>query len=369
MLIQGKHITGMYPFSKDLPYTSGDFVVYKECIYICTAKNPTDKENFTVTGKIPETDTDNYKLYLSDRIATFEEFQEYIKNPEEVEDKSISCDVLLKTLNQYLMGVNEKGIIDQEVKYTGSDIEISEEIKKLVTGQTKDNILQKILTSPNINFASYKISKDLPEIKNLFPEYPKVVGEEENSYKLLRQYTYKSGENTLIRVQEIIDPIGSIQFFRYTKGDFSTVSEWRRSFIGDNYRDEIDYVKLRFTKLVEELEEEKASLRNNFRQYYIDIVKSNTVILQCNNPGEKGYVKVLNFLEPCVVDIIVRAGRETWTLTIDLSDSFGDMSITTYKVSGTDLLIQLSEVSEKSISINLQSVEGVISNIIGRERL
>lgn len=363
----------MFVYSDDIPFTAGDFVIYKDSIYICIAKNPTNQTDYTVIGKIPEEDTENYKLYLSEKIADFTEYLEYIKDPVGKEDKAIGCDVLSKVLSYYLLGQNERGIIDQSIDYLGSSLEISEKVKSILTeGYNEGNVLEKILKEEEINNAVLRVSRNLPEILSIFPEIPtNISGEvEEDDLKsvVLKQYTYKESNGSLVRIQELVDYVNAIQLFRYSKDNFSKISNWKRSFINENFRNELDYIKRYYNNLVISLETERKNLKNFFRQFYVNIEKSNIVNIQCEDENRLGYIDTPNgnFNDPTLIDILIINNKETFSITIDLSDSLGELSINNYKISGTDLVIQLTNISNTSIDINLQSTNGIITNIIGR---
>ena len=50
MILNNTHVQGLFLYSEETEYEKGDFVVYGNTIYICTAKNPTNKTNNTVSG-------------------------------------------------------------------------------------------------------------------------------------------------------------------------------------------------------------------------------------------------------------------------------------------------------------------------------
>ena len=70
MILNNTHVQGMFLYSEETEYEKGDFVVYGNTIYICTAKNPTNKTNNTVSGVIPEESSDNYSPYLGCLLYT-----------------------------------------------------------------------------------------------------------------------------------------------------------------------------------------------------------------------------------------------------------------------------------------------------------
>ena len=64
MIINNTHVQGIFLYSKDIEFEKGDFVVSGDCIYICTAENPTNTTNNTVSGIEPSTDLKNFNTYL-----------------------------------------------------------------------------------------------------------------------------------------------------------------------------------------------------------------------------------------------------------------------------------------------------------------
>lgn len=133
MILNNTHVQGMFLYSEETEYEKGDFVVYGNTIYICTAKNPTNKTNNTVSGVIPEESSDNYSPYLGDKLNNIEEYFNYINHSEEEqgkEDKLITAHLLSQILSTYMIGFDEKGIISEYVYLnSGNDsLSISSEL-------------------------------------------------------------------------------------------------------------------------------------------------------------------------------------------------------------------------------------------------
>lgn len=278
MIINNTHVRGIFLYSKDVDYEKGDFVVSGDSIYICTAANPTDTVNFTVSGIDPSTDTTgNYKMYPGDKISTAKEYYDYVNNrlywnykstKEEVEaaleveagtlvikgtvpnrdslpeinkkegdvykvgtdstgyeyayipykvDKYISGNVLNQILQDSFFGVNEEGIITNHI-YTSRDEEGNEILEYSIGGSLaniEDNkILNAIMKSPDLNNGMFNVSRALSEISAYINQNSTTES------VLVKQYTYldTSGGNNRVRIQELIDPSIGTVYFRYAEG-------------------------------------------------------------------------------------------------------------------------------------------------------
>ena len=193
MILNNTHVQGLFLYSEETEYEKGDFVVYGNTIYICTAKNPTNKTNNTVSGVIPEESSDNYSPYLGDKLNNIEEYFNYINHSEEEqgkEDKLITAHLLSQILSTYMIGFDEKGIISEYVYLNSGDdsLSISSELSDFLNGTGIDskNILSMILISPEINNAVFKISRNLPEISEVIFNDASDIYPEDANYVILR---------------------------------------------------------------------------------------------------------------------------------------------------------------------------------------
>lgn len=241
MIINGKSIRSIFQYNENAEYEKGDFVVDGDCIFICTAKSPTNTTNFTVKGRKPikddgKFDSENYKAYPGDLISSADEYYKIIKdNGNGVEDKYVSSYALCEILRRIYFGINENGVITDHILYSPEDNKIDYSVGSKSINEyldTTTEVLTKIMLDPGLNNGMILVSKDLPEIKNLFimPETSDRQNESQSYYDggnnvvLLRQYTYISGKLKW-RVQELIDPSYGESFFRYLKSKVNTGEE------------------------------------------------------------------------------------------------------------------------------------------------
>jgi hypothetical protein len=233
MIINGKSIRSIYQYNENAEYEKGDFVIDGDCIFICTAKSPTNTTNNTVKGKKPikedgKFDSENYKAYPGDLISDADEYYKIIKeNGNGVEDKYVSSYALCEILRRTYFGVNENGIITDHILYSPEDNMMDYSVGSKSINEyldTTTEVLTKIILEPDLNNGMVLVSKDLPEIKNLFivPESSDQQSADQSYYDggnnvvLLRQYTYIQNKLKW-RVQELIDPKYGESFFRYLK--------------------------------------------------------------------------------------------------------------------------------------------------------
>ena len=172
MILNNTHIQGIFIYQPDIEYEKGDFVVSGNSIYICIAGNPNTGSN-TVIGIDPAKDTENYTIYLGGSIKNIEEYFSYIDNPSvEQDDKFIKANLLSQILNTYMVGFDEKGIItDYVYQDSVGKILLSDNLNKFVEGENNELILDRILKADDINNAIFKLSRELKDIKMLFPAF------------------------------------------------------------------------------------------------------------------------------------------------------------------------------------------------------
>ena len=172
MILNNTHIQGIFIYQPDIEYEKGDFVVSGNSIYICTAGNPNTGSN-TVIGVDPAEDTENYTIYLGGSIKNIEEYFSYIDNPSvEQDDKFIKASLLSQILSTYMVGFDEKGIItDYVYQDSVGKILLSDNLNKFVGGENNELVLDKILKADDINNAMFKLSRELKDIKMLFPAF------------------------------------------------------------------------------------------------------------------------------------------------------------------------------------------------------
>lgn len=235
MIINDKSVKGVYVYNESAEYEKGDFVVDGDCIFICTANSPTDTEKFTVKGQKPidangKINTENYKAYPGDLITSAEEYYQISKKKGEgIEDKYVSSYALSEILRKSYFGIDEAGLITDHVLYSSEDGSIDYSVGSKTIEEWLDeptSVLTKILLEPELNNGIVKISRDLPELKDLFID--QIESDQnitEDNYSnlmigpkmlLLRQYTYIE-DHEKYRVQELLDPRSGESYYRHLR--------------------------------------------------------------------------------------------------------------------------------------------------------
>ena len=293
MLMNNRSVIGFYIWSDAGEYEKGDFVVKGDCIYKCTALNPTNKENFTVIGKDPAVDRENYSIYPGEMITTADEYFKYVEemkddSKEQPEDKFVSMHVLYEILQKLYFGVSCNGVVDNYVLKT------EEGINFLVSGVTdldkSTEPIDIILQSPSLNNGVLKVSREF--FPGLFITEPSEIEGATNYYSskaidnsvvILRQYTYdykKSESEEVIRrrTQELVDPVYGDIFIRYSDGVknegtgeyiFPSSSSWKRVSIGnDNIRTTLTSVHNTYQNMYDSYKEKTESEGTFFKTIY-----------------------------------------------------------------------------------------------------
>lgn len=306
MIINNKSVRGIYPYNESAEYEKGDFVVDGDCIFICTANYPTDTDLNTVKGQKPiengKINTSNYKAYPGDLVIDPEEYYEIVQQGKTgVEDKYVSSQVLNEVLRKSFFGIDEAGVITDYVLYTSEDNTYDysvggKSIREYLDETTE--VLSKIIMEPELNNGMILVSRNLPEIKNLFLE-PEQSDQNitENYYNnrkdivILKQYSYII-DKVKWRVQELIDPSYGESYYRYLKSsslkeneeivknelmDYSLtsgyVSAWKSNFGGNTKAipstkriiDRLNTIQQAYKERLEDYQNKFNSLEKSFR--------------------------------------------------------------------------------------------------------
>ncbi len=284
MIINGTSTPGIVMYTPGLELERGDFVVYGDCIYICT---PLGSDTYIIseTTPTPDVNNENFISYLGGDAATWEDFEKQFSQSvtsNDLTDKIITSSCLSQILKRLMFGIDSSGIINEHLNYSSKGINtISPGLKRLINLDNMSNlgnVLNYLLTnevSPEFNNLSIRVNRSffkglLPDITNLSKD---VYDEVETSSVVLRQYTYYetlqelgSAENK-IRVQEVIDHINGVclyRFVRFGKSNITTNSEdniglpssWKLSCVNLDYLSKLD-------SLLKYIEEEKAKIEES----------------------------------------------------------------------------------------------------------
>lgn len=386
MIINNTHVQGIFLYKKDIEFEKGDFVVSGDCIYICTAENPTNPTNNTVSGIEPSTDLKNFNTYLGNKTINIEEYYNY-KNTGIGEDKYVSSHVLCKVLENLMFGVGDNGIITDYVLFDSENnvsysVSIEEAIKEV-----KDTLspLDRVLYAETLNNGFVRISRKLvPELVSELPnDLPNNYTSVDKNSIILKQYTYidnSDSESPYFRVQELIDHIKGIVFYRYSKsipgsdGKVNWIngntSTWKRSSINGDFLEEVNKVYNWCIKERENLESLKSELIGNFKFKNLSLSKgSDSINLNAagNLPTSTGkFSDVSTIITVVVQKATSQAGLfRNYSITIDLSDSYGQLPITKYYIADDlSLTVMTENTSDTEATLKLDS--GVFVNIYYR---
>lgn len=280
MLINNKHVQGIFLYtenSSQVEFEKNDFVVSGDCIYLCTAENPTNKVNNTVSGIDPADDLryENFKPYPGERAITAEEYFKAISSGSDVEDKYISSQALLGILQRYNFGLSMTGIIKDYIK---------EGETSLVLGYDTSSPLDDLILTKDLNNGVVYVDPALEQIQNGvtyngskfsvlfgFSENTRVKDSEYNL--ILRQYTYQATDTIKTRVQELVNPFDAVVVFRYITwenddfpGDISSISGWKSSYsYSKAIKDKINTLELFYQDSQNQWESKFNTLAGMFR--------------------------------------------------------------------------------------------------------
>lgn len=381
-----KSVTGIFKYDPEAEYEKGDFVVYSGCMYICKAVT-----SDTISGVAPDTDPENFVIYLGDQVASLDEYYNYIKKSQgeiekdledKVVDKYISMPLLSLILNKMYFGLNDSGVITNYVN-TSEDFSV----KDLDTLDESTPLIS-IIKAPELNNGVLRVKRDLNEISLLVPqfsdtddEYKSYYSQSHKDYLILKQYTYDSdpGEGEKIsryRVQELIDPIYGNTYYRYTIGnitssnnyDFSdsVVTEFMNSFSGDvivgnKLRNIESYINNLNTTYNTKLDKLGDTFR--FRSHPIEL-GSTSVEIKANELSSNFNKDKSNLFTVLIRDNSNRNITGMYSITVD--SFYSKDKIVTYKIEGLpNTSLKVSITTDGSVKFELITDNGDIriSNI------
>lgn len=215
ILKDGKHIQGIFKYVPGVKYELGDFVIEDDCIYICKKSMLDDNELDT----LPSANKAAFSPYPGSLIASLDEYEKYLEDPNGKEDKYISSNVLLGILQSMYFGFGDTGVINSYIATSGDQVNIDTRLQSLLgkANKVSDKPLDLLMMESSINNAYVQVSRDLLEIKDL------LISGKNNC--LLRQYTYLDlndlgNGKKRIRVQELVDFENGIAWFRHATGTY-----------------------------------------------------------------------------------------------------------------------------------------------------
>ena len=272
MIINNKHVQGLYIYNSDSEFTKGDLVVSGECIYVCDAN--------VISGIDPSEDTsyEYYRPYPGSKIISASEYFQYIKSGGTIPDKYVSSQAIMGILQGYQFGLNMEGIITDWIDQNGDT--------SLILSHITDRPIDNLILTETLNRGMIKIDWRLSQIidgtvdgidfSTLFGFLDKTdpdTGTPIDYQLMLSQYTYKQSANMYIRIQELMSPLSGVSVYRYMSwndGEFpsdgSTISSWRNVFsYSTAIQSKLDALNKYYLTIADQKAAEIASLRGSFR--------------------------------------------------------------------------------------------------------
>lgn len=383
MILNNSHQTGIFKYSDEVYFEKGDFVVEGTCIYVCESPQP-------VIGIRPSLDTsrDYYSEYPGNKITTASEYYDYVDSldrQETVEDKYVSSHVLCEILENMYFGFGDNGMVDDHVIYNpNTGIEYSIRGVREILDNSYMNVLNDIIRDNDLNNGLVRISRNLPEIRDLLVASS---SESESSIILLKQYTYRnSSDSTPFRVQELMDPEKNKLYYRFAKGsvneednsiDFTdaSVSSWKNLYSNnEDIINKLSAVDDYYNRKIQEAEDIYRIIEG--RYCYREVIETpengvgtNQVYLKAGR--DKDLLSIDDFNYPFYITVIVKVPQDggniykNYSTTIDVHDSQGATEIYNLQ-DGITITTSISVVDDEEV-LNLRSSRGIIKNVYYRD--
>ena len=385
MLLNNSHVRGIFKYSDDIEFEKDDFVVDGNCIYICKSSKP-------IKGERPSLDISHlyYLEYPGDKIASADEYYSYltaIERQEQVDDKYISAQTLCEILENMYFGFGDNGTIYDHVLYNpNTGIEYCIRGVREILDYSTPNVLDLILRKNNLSNGLIRISRNLPEIRDLVMD----DSASDSDVVILKQYTYlDSNDFVPYRVQELMDPEKNRLYFRFSKGealedggiDFTdaVVSQWKNLYSSnEDAIEKLNAIEEYYNQKIQEEEEKVARISGKYCYREVEASEYNhlgesTVYLR---PGETRDIKSVGRFDnkPCLLNILIKtqASRNVfrnYSLVIDAKDACDSVTNSeSYLVGDGINLVATFDGSESIQTLTLTvSGGGIIKNIYYRD--
>ena len=383
MILNNSHQTGIFKYSDEVYFEKGDFVVDGTCIYVCESSEP-------VMGIRPSLDTsrDYYSEYPGNKITTASEYYDYVDSldrNETVEDKYVSSHVLCEILENMYFGFGDNGIVDDHVIYNpNTGIEYSIRGVREILDNSYTDVLNDIIRDNDLNNGLIKISRNLPEIRDLLVASS---SELESSVVILKQYTYRNTSDSIpFRVQELMDPEKNKLYYRFSKGsiddndniDFTdaSVSSWKNLYSdNEDILNKLSAIDDYYNRKIQETEDIYRIIEG--RYCYREVIETpengigtNQTLLKAGR--DKDLLSIDNFDYPFYVTVIIKVPVDSsnniyrnYSTTIDVHDSQEATEIYNLQ-DGITITSSIITIDDEEV-LSLRSSVGVIKNIYYRD--
>lgn len=329
MIINNQKVQGIFIYNQDssqIEFTKNDLVVSGDSIYVCDAE--------VISGVDPKDDTDYeyYRPYPGSKIITASEFFQYVNSGETIEDKYISSQTLKGILQGYQFGLGMTGIITDYVDKNGET--------SLSLSSVSDKPLDNLMLTEDLNRGMVKISPLLSQIVdgelNGVPFsvlFGYLVKEGVDYCLLLSQYTYKSGDTTYVRLQELGSPLTGITIYRFITweegefpGDSSVISSWRSVYSYTSaVKNKLDALQAYYSELAKQQKARVDSLVGSFR--FRELASSYGDVVEIQDSGVytvclQGYNGERNIISESVV---IKLGESSYELYFNCLNGYLDI--------------------------------------------
>jgi hypothetical protein len=235
MIINGKNVTGLFKYSETAEYREDDLVIDLGLLYVCLKD---------ACNKKPSENPEYFTPYPKKKILSA---SEYFDNTES--EDYISSKALTEILEARDFGFSENGVIEDEITYNPNSGIVCSILDQVYNYDILDTIMKK----PDLNNGMFKVSNNLPEIRNLLLHNSTI-----SPYIVVRQYTYGD-----MRVQELVDPENKTLYIRWAEKPWDLVSEWY-SIITKDVHDYISEISAFYTSKLRQYESAFRLYQNKF---------------------------------------------------------------------------------------------------------
>ena len=346
MKINDTSVTGVFVYTDNAIFEENDFVIFENTIYICKPVSGITE----VSGENPKS-SKNYIVYLGDQSTNISEYLNFLETGEG-ENKYISTLTLQQVLNSFILGPDGKGIIGDSIV---CDPEGNYKLSNGTQFKNPNSVLSDIMNHPDINHALFKVSRLLPEII-VYVGQPLNQNEDTEDIDgcLLRQYTYLSEKKHKIRIQELIDPIDGLIYYRGAdiEVDKVTSSNNFKCAISnpDSLKKKADNIFALYNSRLKVLRSLEEHLKENFRYRKIDVQGKNNFLFI---PGLGEYKpEITIMITDYDSDKKIRYNSEA---SFSLADYTEEVS---YGIGGSYKLRVLIS-SDQSVNIYLETLSGI----------
>ena len=293
MIINGKNVTGLFKYVEDAVYKEDDLVIDLGLLYVCLKES---------SGKRPSENPEYFTPYPKKKI---ESASEYFDNQES--DDYISSKALTEILGARDFGFSESGVIVDEITYDPNKGIVCTIVDQVYNYDILDTIMKK----EDLNKGMFKVSNNLPEIRNLLLHNSTI-----SEYIVIKQYTYDK-----IRVQELIDPENRTLYIRWAEKPWDLVSEWY-SIVTRDVHDYISEISAFYTSKLRYYETAFRLYQNKFCFRDVPFVEESGVYkVNFNDLGIKGQPEETFIINVIASITIAPDLKRNYTALLDLSDS------------------------------------------------